>query len=217
MKVGLFFGSFNPVHTGHMIIAHYMAEYTDLEQVWIIVSPQNPFKKKDTLANDYDRLHLVHLAIGDHLHLRASNIEFNLPKPSYTIDTLTYLHEKYPEHEFCLIMGGDNLASLPKWKNYEQILAHHHIYVYSRPNIDPGPLVSHPRVTMAEAPSWISRQALSGNAFAPVNLCSIWCRTPCLPTSKTQISTGTDYFKSSTTRNPAFSRFTGTAGSLGST
>ncbi|HPG09253.1 MAG: nicotinate-nucleotide adenylyltransferase [Lewinellaceae bacterium] len=152
MKVGLFFGSFNPVHTGHMIIAHYMAEYTDLEQVWIIVSPQNPFKKKDTLANDYDRLHLVHLAIGDHLHLRASNIEFNLPKPSYTIDTLTYLHEKYPEHEFCLIMGGDNLASLPKWKNYEQILAHHHIYVYSRPNIDPGPLVSHPRVTMAEAP-----------------------------------------------------------------
>ncbi|HRV86748.1 MAG TPA: nicotinate (nicotinamide) nucleotide adenylyltransferase [Saprospiraceae bacterium] len=152
MKVGLFFGSFNPVHTGHMIIAHYMAEYTDLEQVWIIVSPQNPFKKKDTLANDYDRLHLVHLAIGDHLHLRASNIEFNLPKPSYTIDTLTYLHEKYPEHEFCLIMGGDNLASLPKWKNYEQILAHHHIYVYSRPNIDPGPLVNHPRVTMAEAP-----------------------------------------------------------------
>ncbi|MCB9321751.1 MAG: nicotinate-nucleotide adenylyltransferase [Lewinellaceae bacterium] len=152
MKVGLFFGSFNPVHTGHMIIAHYMAEYTDLEQVWIIVSPQNPFKKKDTLANDYDRLHLVHLAIGDHLHLRASNIEFNLPKPSYTIDTLTYLHEKYPEHEFCLIMGGDNLASLPKWKNYEQILNHHDIYVYSRPNIDPGPLVSHPRVTMAEAP-----------------------------------------------------------------
>ena len=152
MKVGLFFGSFNPVHTGHMIIAHYMAEYTDLEQVWIIVSPQNPFKKKDTLANDYDRLHLVHLAIGDQLHLRASNIEFNLPKPSYTIDTLTYLHEKYPEHEFCLIMGGDNLASLPKWKNYEQILAHHHIYVYSRPNIDPGPLVNHPRVTMAEAP-----------------------------------------------------------------
>ena len=152
MKVGLFFGSFNPVHTGHMIIAHYMAEYTDLEQVWIIVSPQNPFKKKDTLANDYDRLHLVHLAIGDHLHLRASNIEFILPKPSYTIDTLTFLHEKYPEHEFCLIMGGDNLASLPKWKNYEQILAHHHIYVYSRPNIDPGPLVNHPRVTMAEAP-----------------------------------------------------------------
>ena len=84
--------------------------------------------------------------------MRASNIEFNLPKPSYTIDTLTYLHEKYPEHEFCLIMGGDNLASLPKWKNYEQILAHHHIYVYSRPNIDPGPLVNHPRVTMAEAP-----------------------------------------------------------------
>ncbi|MEZ4897586.1 MAG: nicotinate (nicotinamide) nucleotide adenylyltransferase [Saprospiraceae bacterium] len=152
MKVGLFFGSFNPVHTGHMIIAHYMAEYTDLDQVWMVVSPQNPFKLKDTLANDYDRLHLVHLAIGDHLHLRASNIEFSLPKPSYTIDTLAYLQEKYPEHTFCLIMGGDNLASFPKWKNAEQILAHHDVYVYSRPNVDPGPLVDHPRVHLAEAP-----------------------------------------------------------------
>ncbi|MCB0658480.1 MAG: nicotinate-nucleotide adenylyltransferase [Saprospiraceae bacterium] len=152
MKVGLFFGSFNPVHTGHMIIAHYMAEYTDLDQVWMVVSPQNPFKSKDTLANDYDRLHLVHLAIGDHLHLRASNIEFSLPKPSYTIDTLAYLQEKYPEHTFCLIMGGDNLASFPKWKNAEQILAHHDVYVYSRPNVDPGPLVDHPRVHLAEAP-----------------------------------------------------------------
>ena len=152
MKVGLFFGSFNPAHTGHMIIAHYMAEYTDLDQVWMVVSPQNPFKSKDTLANDYDRLHLVHLAIGDHLHLRASNIEFSLPKPSYTIDTLAYLQEKYPEHTFCLIMGGDNLASFPKWKNAEQILAHHDVYVYSRPNVDPGPLVDHPRVHLAEAP-----------------------------------------------------------------
>jgi len=146
MKVGLFFGSFNPVHVGHMIIGNYMATQTDLQQVWFVVSPQNPLKPKRTLLRDYDRLHLVQLAIGDNLHLRASDIEFNLPKPSYTIDTLIVLKEKYPEKDFVLIMGGDNLGTLHKWKNYEQLLQNYEIYVYDRPDYDKGELASHPKV-----------------------------------------------------------------------
>ncbi|RMG82841.1 MAG: nicotinate-nucleotide adenylyltransferase [Bacteroidetes bacterium] len=152
MKIGLFFGSFNPVHVGHMIIANYMATQTDLRQVWLVVSPQNPLKPKSSLARDHDRLHLVRLAIGDNPLLRASNIEFDLPKPSYTIDTLTYLKEKHPQHEFVLIMGGDNLGTLHKWKNYELILAHHEIYVYKRPHYDLGELSNHPHVRMFDAP-----------------------------------------------------------------
>ncbi|MEL6922559.1 MAG: nicotinate (nicotinamide) nucleotide adenylyltransferase [Bacteroidota bacterium] len=152
MKVGLFFGSFNPVHVGHMIIANYMVTHTDIDKVWMVVSPHNPHKKKSTLANDYERLHMVQVAIGDNLHIEASNIEFSLPKPSYTIDTLTYLKEKYPRKEFALIMGGDNLASLPRWKNYEMILQHHEIYVYRRPTYDLGTLADHPKVTIMDAP-----------------------------------------------------------------
>ncbi len=152
MKIGLFFGSFNPIHVGHTIIANYMATHTDLQQVWLVVSPQNPLKPKATLAKDYDRLHLVQLAIGDNPLLRASNIEFGLPKPSYTIDTLTYLKEKYPEHEFVLIMGGDNLATLYKWKNYQRILADYAIYLYKRPQYDLGELENHPSVHYFEAP-----------------------------------------------------------------
>lgn len=152
MKIGLFFGSFNPVHIGHLIIANFMATQTNLDQVWLVVSPQNPFKSKSTLARDYDRLHLVHLAIEDNTNLRASNIEFNLPKPSYTIDTLTYLKEKHPKKEFTLIMGGDNLTNFHKWKNYETILAHHEIFVYKRPQYDLGPLAEHPKVNIHEAP-----------------------------------------------------------------
>ncbi len=152
MKIGLFFGSFNPVHIGHMIIANYMATQTDLEQVWMIVSPQNPLKPKASLARDYDRLHLVRLAIEDNIKLRASNIEFDLPKPSYTIDTLTYLKEKYPEKEFVLIMGGDNLGTFHKWKNYEQILAHYQIYLYKRPKYELGELADHQSIHMFDAP-----------------------------------------------------------------
>ena len=150
-KTGLFFGSFNPVHTGHMIIANYMATQTDLEEVWLIVSPQNPLKKKQSLANDYDRLHLVRLAIGDNPRLRASDIEFGLPRPSYTIDTLTYLREKYPARTFALIMGGDNLASLHKWKNFEILLRDYDIYVYNRPGHS-NPYADHSRVHFFEAP-----------------------------------------------------------------
>lgn len=152
MKVGLYFGSFNPVHVGHMIIAGHLIEHTDLDQLWMVVSPHNPHKEKKSLAKDYDRLHLVTLAIADNPKIKASNIEFSLPKPSYTIDTLTFLKEKYPNHTFSLIMGGDNLASFHKWKNYELILRDHDILVYQRPSYDPGELQSHPRVNILDAP-----------------------------------------------------------------
>lgn len=151
-KVGLFFGSFNPVHIGHMIIANFMATQTDLKQVWMVVSPQNPLKVKASLASDYDRLHLVQLAIGDNPNLLASNIEFKLPQPSYTIDTLIYLKEKFPDRQFVLIMGGDNLATLHKWKNYELILRDYEIYVYKRPDYTLGDLAEHPKVKIFEAP-----------------------------------------------------------------
>lgn len=131
-RIGLFFGSFNPIHTGHLIIAEYMATRTDLEQVWFVVSPHNPLKLRSTLANDFDRLHMVQMAIDDNPRLKASNIEFSLPKPSYTIDTMVYLHEKYPQHQFSLIMGSDNLRSISKWKNYELLLERYIIHVYKR-------------------------------------------------------------------------------------
>jgi nicotinate-nucleotide adenylyltransferase len=152
MKIGLFFGSFNPVHIGHMIIANYMAEHSDLEQVWMVVSPHNPLKKRSSLANDYDRLNLVELAIGHNVNIKSSNIEFSLSKPSYTIDTLTFLKEKHPKHEFVLIMGGDNIANLHKWKNYEMILKNHEIYVYKRPLYELGELITHDNIKLFEAP-----------------------------------------------------------------
>ncbi|MBL0007706.1 MAG: nicotinate-nucleotide adenylyltransferase [Saprospiraceae bacterium] len=134
-RIGLFFGSFNPIHTGHLIIAEYMASRTDLEQVWFVVSPHNPLKLRSTLANDFDRLHMVQMAIDDNPRLKASNIEFSLPKPSYTIDTMVYLHEKYPQHQFSLIMGSDNLGSISKWKNYELLLERYKIHVYKREGV----------------------------------------------------------------------------------
>lgn len=133
MKIALFFGSFNPIHIGHLIIANYIAETQNVDKVWLVVSPHNPLKEKSSLLNEYDRLYLVNLAIDGNQKLEASNIEFFLPKPSYTIDTLTYLKEKFPQHQFSLIMGGDNLASISKWKNYELILKNHLIYLYNRP------------------------------------------------------------------------------------
>ncbi len=137
-RVGLFFGSFNPIHTGHLIIAEYMASQPELDQVWFVVSPHNPLKNRATLANDFDRLHMVTLAIDDNPKLRVSNIEFALPKPSYTIDTMAYLHEKYPDHTFSLIMGSDNLESIHKWKNYDVLLARYTIHIYNRPGSSAG-------------------------------------------------------------------------------
>jgi nicotinate-nucleotide adenylyltransferase len=131
-KIGLYFGSFNPVHLGHMVIAGYMIEFGGLEQIWFVVSPHNPLKSKETLLADNQRLYMTHLAIGDNSKLKASDIEFKLPVPSYTIDTLTYLNEKYPKNEFSLIMGGDNLNTLQKWKNVTELVRKYPIYVYPR-------------------------------------------------------------------------------------
>ena len=131
-KVGLFFGSFNPIHVGHLIIANHMAEFSDLEEVWMVVTPHNPHKKKKTLLDDVHRLAMVRIAIEDFPNLKASNIEFDLPKPNFTVNTLVVLEEKYPTVDFCLIMGEDNLKSFHKWKNFELILDRHSIYIYPR-------------------------------------------------------------------------------------
>jgi len=132
MKVGLYFGSFNPVHIGHLVIANHLANNSDLDQIWLVVSPQNPHKKKSSLLADHHRLALVKVAVDDNPKLRASDIEFKLPQPSYTVNTLAYLKEEYPNNSFTLIMGEDNLRSFHKWKNYEQILKNHEIVVYPR-------------------------------------------------------------------------------------
>lgn len=152
MKIGLYFGSFNPIHSGHLVIAGYMAEFSDLKQVWMVVSPHNPLKPAGSLLQDYHRFHLVELGIGNNKKLKASKIEFELARPSYTVVTLAYLQDKYPTHEFALIMGADNLENLHKWKNFELILEHHDIYVYPRPNHDGGNLKDHPRVKWIDAP-----------------------------------------------------------------
>ena len=131
-KIGLFFGSFNPIHIGHLILANYILENSDMEELWLVVSPQNPFKEKKSLLNDHNRLDMVQLAVKNYPKMRASNIEFSLPKPSYTIDTLIYLKEKYPNYSFALIMGEDNLESLPKWKNSEKLISDYQIIVYPR-------------------------------------------------------------------------------------
>ncbi|MFV8225456.1 nicotinate (nicotinamide) nucleotide adenylyltransferase [Christiangramia aquimixticola] len=131
-KVGLFFGSFNPIHTGHLIIANHMVENSDLDEVWLIVTPHNPLKKKSTLLDNHHRLEMVYKACEGYEKLKPSDIEFGLKQPNYTVDTLAHLQEKYPTNDFCLIMGEDNLKSLHRWKNYEVILEHHEIYVYPR-------------------------------------------------------------------------------------
>ena len=159
MKTGLFFGSFNPVHIGHTAIANYFVEYAGLREVWFVVSPHNPLKERTSLLAEYHRLELVRLALEDDPRFRASDIEFRLPKPSYTIDTLAYLTEKYPKREFVLIMGGDNLVTLHKWKNFEELVRRYKIVVYPRKGSDTGTL--HPsleklipkaRISVTEAP-----------------------------------------------------------------
>src|SRR5690242_12234711 len=129
MNIGLYFGSFNPVHIAHLIIANHILNETSLDRVWFVISPQNPFKTESGLLNEYDRLHLLHLAIEDDTRLKASDIEFNLPRPSYTSVTLAHLQEKYPSHEFSVIMGSDSFQNLHKWKNPEFIVNNHHIYI----------------------------------------------------------------------------------------
>jgi nicotinate-nucleotide adenylyltransferase len=152
MKTGLFFGSFNPIHIGHLAIANYMVEFTDLDKIWFIVSPHNPLKQKSTLLSDQHRLQMVRLAVEFDNRFKVSNIEFDLPQPSYTINTLTYLKEKYPDNEFALIMGSDGLPTFHKWKNYKQLIANYQRYVYPRPGTDPGLLESIENGKIVSAP-----------------------------------------------------------------
>jgi nicotinate-nucleotide adenylyltransferase len=152
MKIGLFFGSYNPIHIGHLIIANYMANHTALDKVWLVVSPHNPLKDKKDLIQVYDRLEMAKLATEKAQDILVSDVELKLAQPSYTIDTLTLLKDLYPEHEFVLIMGSDNLKSLKKWKNYELILRDYHIYVYPRPGSQNSDLENHPSVTITATP-----------------------------------------------------------------
>ncbi|OIQ17751.1 nicotinate (nicotinamide) nucleotide adenylyltransferase [Lacinutrix sp. MedPE-SW] len=182
MKIGLYFGSFNPIHIGHLIIANQLVENSDLDQIWFVVTPHNPFKKKSTLLDNHQRLEMVYLATKDYDKLKESNIEFNLPQPNYTINTLTYLQEKYENHEFSLIMGEDNLKSFHKWKNYEVILENHNIYVY--PRISEGKIDTqfnnHKKIHSVDAPimeisSTMIRKAIKqGKNVVPLLPKNVW-------------------------------------------
>ncbi len=153
-KVGLYFGSFNPIHIGHLIIANHMVEHSDLEEIWMVVTPHNPHKKKASLLANHHRLAMVDIALEPYQNIKSSSIEFNLPQPSYTVNTLAHLDEKFPNTDFCLIMGEDNLKSLHRWKNYEVILENHHIYVY--PRLGDGTVEhqfkNHPKIHQVDAP-----------------------------------------------------------------
>jgi nicotinate-nucleotide adenylyltransferase len=152
VKIGLFFGSFNPIHTGHLIIANLMAEATDLKKVWFVVSPQNPLKPAKGLLHEFDRYDMVRAAIHDNYKLEACDVEFHLPKPSYTIHTLVHLREKHPDKAFRLIVGGDNLENFKHWKNHRIILDDFGLYVYPRPGAQPSDLFQHPHVKIVDAP-----------------------------------------------------------------
>jgi nicotinate-nucleotide adenylyltransferase len=152
MKIGLYFGSFNPIHHGHLIIASYVLQHTSLDQVWFVVSPQNPLKPSKGLLNEYHRLYLVQAALEGENNLKASDIEFKLPKPSYTVETLTYLQEKYPTHEFAIVMGSDSFQNLEQWKNFQEILKRHTIYVYTRAGFEKLPDYPEAQVEVLQAP-----------------------------------------------------------------
>ena len=147
---GLYFGSFNPVHIGHLAIANYMVEFTGLDEFWFVVTPQNPHKQKANLLNDYDRLEMMHLAVEDDDRLQVSDIEFYLPKPSYTVDTLAYLKERNPNRHFKILMGSDNLLNFHKWKNYETIVENYGVFVYPRPGFDKTNVQQHKNIVIAE-------------------------------------------------------------------
>ncbi|NVJ88070.1 MAG: nicotinate-nucleotide adenylyltransferase [Flavobacteriaceae bacterium] len=154
MKVGLYFGTFNPIHVGHLIIANHLVEYSELDEIWMVVTPHNPFKKKSSLLENHHRFELVYRATENYPKIKPSDIEFKLPQPNYTVHTLAHITDLYPEKEFSLIMGEDNLKSFHKWKNYETILEHHHIYVY--PRVAEGHIehqfTNHPKIHKVDAP-----------------------------------------------------------------
>jgi nicotinate-nucleotide adenylyltransferase len=170
MKVGLYFGTFNPIHVGHIIIANHLVEYSDLDEVWMVVTPHNPHKKKSSLLANHHRFELVYLALQKYTKIKPSDIEFKLPQPNYTVNTLAHINEKYPQHEFSLIMGEDNLKSFHKWKNYDVILENHTIYCY--PRISNGEIKSklenHPKIHKIDAPiieisATLIRQGIKNN------------------------------------------------------
>ena len=192
MKIGLYFGTFNPIHVGHLIIANHMAEHSDLDQIWMVVTPHNPHKKKSTLLDDHHRLQMVHLATEDYPKIKPSDIEFKLAQPNYTVNTLVHLEEKYPQHEFSLIMGEDNLKSLHKWKNYKVLLQNYDIYVYPRLDAK-GPigeaiasetensaLKNHPRIHIIDAPvveissTFIRNNIKKGKNIQPLLSAKVW-------------------------------------------
>ncbi len=168
-RTALFFGSFNPIHVGHLIIANRMLQEEGIDEVWLVVSPQNPLKERATLLADHHRLQMVQRAIDDNYRLRACDIEMHLPVPSYTVVTLAALQEKHPDRQFCLIMGSDNLATFTRWRNYEYIFEHYHLYVYPRPGSEHCPLRDHQSVTMVDVPmmdissSYIRAQVAAGH------------------------------------------------------
>ncbi|MBS1773285.1 MAG: nicotinate-nucleotide adenylyltransferase [Bacteroidetes bacterium] len=179
MHIGLYFGSFNPVHVGHLIIANHIVEHVDIDKIWFVVSPHNPLKDSHTLLNEYDRLHLVNLAIEGNNKFRASNVEFHLPKPSYTIDTLTYLKEKFPLEQFSIIMGADSFQNIHRWKNYEQLLANHNIIVYERPGFAITETYN-AKLTRVQAPllevssTYIRKQIKEGNSVRYLMPDNVW-------------------------------------------
>lgn len=182
MKVGLYFGTFNPIHAGHLIIANHMAEYSDLDQVWLVVTPHNPHKKKSTLLDDHHRLQMVFLATENYTKLKPSDIEFRLPQPNYTVHTLAHLQEKFPTYEFSLIMGEDNLNSLHKWKNYEVIIQNHDIYVYPRlnsgeanPELTANARIHHINAPILELSSTFIRNSIKdGKNVRPLLPANVW-------------------------------------------
>jgi nicotinate-nucleotide adenylyltransferase len=182
MKIGLYFGTFNPIHVGHLIIANHMAENSDLEQIWLVVTPHNPHKQKSTLLDDYQRLHLVHLATEDYPKIKPSDIEFKLAQPNFTVHTLAHLKDHFPQHEFSLIMGEDNLNSLHKWKNFEYILENHDLYVYPRVSVNEenNDLLNHARVHKVAAPiveissTFIRENIKNKKNFRPLLTEKVW-------------------------------------------
>jgi len=170
MHIGLFFGSFNPIHTGHLIIASSAVAHTDLDKVWFVLSPHNPLKESHSLLNEYDRLHLLQLATEDNPKFKASNVEFTLPRPSFTIDTLAYLQEKFPYERFSIIMGSDSFSNLPRWKNWEQLLQRAGFIVYLRPGFEMKELPG-ARATVLQTPmldisaTYIRTQVRAGHSI----------------------------------------------------
>jgi len=182
MKVGLFFGTFNPIHIGHLIIANYMAEFSDLDEVWFVVTPQSPFKQKASMLSNHHRLAIANIAVENYSKLKTSDIEFNLPQPNYTVNTLTYIEEKFPTNQFCLIMGEDNLKGFHKWKNHETILQNYELYVY--PRISDGKIEhqfsNHKKIHKVNAPivqvtsTFIRKSIKEGKDIRPMLPSDVW-------------------------------------------